>query len=118
MVRRRVVRRRVVRRRVVRSQQVAENRAVRLPWQAREYERTCAKCGYTWRVPRSAVHKPISGFNSAPRGRPVSLGGIDPVVPASEPELVSSEAISEVAAAYGHCPKCSSDYYKQRPIRS
>ena len=98
--------------------QGAENRVVRLPWQAREYERTCAKCGYAWRVPRSAVHKPISGFSSAPRGRPVSLGGVNPVVPASEAELVSSEAISEVAAAYEQCLKCGSDYYKQRTVRS
>jgi hypothetical protein len=91
---------------------------VRLPWQAREYERTCGKCGYTWRVPRSAVHKPISGFSSAPRGRPVSLGGVNPVVPESDPELAASGEISEVAAAYGHCPKCNSDYWKQRPVRS
>ena len=55
---------------------------------------------------------------SAPRGRPVSLGGVNPVIPASEAELVASEAISEVAAAYGQCPKCGSDYYKQRPVRS
>jgi hypothetical protein len=107
-----------VRDRMVRCQQMAENRTVRFSWRAREHERTCTKCGYAWRVPRSAVHKPISGFSSAPRGRPVSLGGIDPVVPASEPELVSSEAISEVAAATGHCPKCASPHYKQRPVRS
>ena len=23
---------------------------MRLPWQPREYERTCDNCGYTWRV--------------------------------------------------------------------
>jgi hypothetical protein len=42
----------------------------------------------------------------------------NPVVPGSDPELVSSEAISEVAAAYGHCPECGSDRYRQRPARS
>jgi hypothetical protein len=38
---------------------------MRLPWQAREYERTCADCGYSWRVPRAfARHRiSISGFN-------------------------------------------------------
>ena len=103
---------------VARRPRGAENRIVRLPWRARGYERTCVKCGYAWQVPRSAMHKPISGFSSAPRGRPVSLGGVNPVVPASEAELVASEEISEVAAAYGHCPKCGSDYYKQRRVRS
>ncbi len=97
---------------------MGDNRVVRISWRAREYERTCANCGYSWRVPRSAVHKPIAGFSSAPRGRPVSLGGIDPVTPASEPEIASSEAISEVVAAYGHCPKCHAGRYTQRPVRS
>jgi hypothetical protein len=64
------------------------------------------------------VHKPIAGFSSAPRGRPVSLGGIDPVVPDSEPEIAASEAISAAAAVYGHCPKCGSDQYTQRRARS
>ena len=69
-------------------------------------------------MPRSAVHKPISGFSLAPRGRPVTLGGLNPVVPDSEPEIAASEAISEEAAAYAECPKCGSGQYKQQPIRS
>ena len=91
---------------------------MRISWRANEYERTCADCGYTWRVPRSAVHKPISGFSLAPRGRPVSLGRLNPVVPDSEPEIAASEEISEVAAAYAQRPRCSSEHYTQRPVRS
>ncbi len=48
----------------------------------------------------------------------MSLGGINPVTPDSEPEVASSEAISEVAAAYGHCPKGGAERYTQRPARS
>ena len=91
---------------------------MRISWRANEYERTRADCGDTWRVPRSAVHKPISGFSLAPRGRPVSLGRLNPVVPDSEPEIATSEAISEEAAAYAQRPRCSSEHYTQRPVRS
>jgi len=90
---------------------MVENGAVRISWRAREYERTCGGCGYAWRVPRSAVHKPIPGFSVAPRGRAVSLGGINPVTPDSDPEIAASEAISETAAAYGRCPKCRAEQY-------
>jgi hypothetical protein len=31
---------------------------MRIPWRAREYERTCGDCGYVWMVPRWAVHSP------------------------------------------------------------
>jgi len=90
---------------------------VRIPWRAREYERTCANCGYVWHAPRPARVKPIAGFSAAPRGRPVSLGGIDPVVPDTEPELVGSEEISQAAAAFAQCPKCGSDDYTERRAR-
>jgi hypothetical protein len=90
---------------------------VRILWRAHEYERTYADCDYAWRVPRSAVHKPISAFGLA-RGRPVTLGGLDPVVVDSEPEIAASGAIGEVAAAYAECPKCGAEHYTQRPVRS
>src|SRR5690348_10759954 len=63
-----------------------------------------------------ASRSPVSA--SSPRGRPVSLGGLDPVVPDSEPEIAASEAISEEAAAYAECPKCGSGHYAQQTVRS
>ena len=64
------------------------------------------------------MHKPISGFGLGPRGRPVILGGLNPVAPDSEPEIAASEAISEEAAAFAECPKCGSQHCTQRPVRS
>jgi hypothetical protein len=64
------------------------------------------------------VRKPITGFGLAPRGRPVTLGGLDPVALDSEPEIAASEAIGEVAAASAECLKCGSEHYAQRPVRS
>jgi hypothetical protein len=64
------------------------------------------------------MRKPISGFSPAPRGRPVTLGGPNPVVPDSEPEVAASEAISEAAAAYAECPNRGSEHDTQRPVPS
>jgi hypothetical protein len=55
------------------------------------------------------VHKPISGFGLA-RGRPVALGGLDPVVADLGPEIAASGPIGEVAAAYAECPKCGAEH--------
>jgi hypothetical protein len=85
---------------------------MRLPWQAREFQRTCTNCGYTWRVPRSAARRRrgISAFSTAPWG--ISNA------PDSDPEIAASEAVSAVDAAYAHCPRCDSDRYTQQPVRS
>jgi ribosomal protein S27AE len=83
---------------------------MRLPWQPREYERTCGNCGYAWRVPRSVVRtRPISGFTgSANRHRNWRVSVADP-------RVAGSEAIDEVEEAYRCCPRCGSDRYTQRP---
>ena len=71
---------------------------MRLPRGAREFERTCADCGYAWRVPRSAARRRrgISAYSHMPRGTYR--------VSDSEPEIATAEAVSEVDAAYRHCP--------------
>ncbi len=84
---------------------------MRFPWRARGFDRTCLDCGYTWRVPGAAGRhrmRPVSGFSAAPRGGRVPDD--------TAPELASPEAISAVAEAYRHCPRCSCTRYTQRPV--
>jgi hypothetical protein len=85
---------------------------MRFPWQAREFERTCLDCGYSWQVPATVGRRrrgPISGYSAAPRGLRVPDDSV--------PELAATEAISEVAGAYRHCPRCSSERYSQRRVK-
>lgn len=81
---------------------------MRIPWLAREYERTCDECGHSWRVPRWAVHPPMQGLPMASR---TSVGDTGAVVAANA-------ELAEEAAVFHQCPECGSAHYKQRAIRS
>jgi hypothetical protein len=93
---------------------------MRFPWQARKYERTCAGCGYAWRVPRQFARRPVrtvSMFQT--RGLRVS-GGLDPrATDHSEydTEIQSSLELSKEAGAFRVCPKCGCEQYTQRAAR-
>jgi hypothetical protein len=84
---------------------------MRVPWRAREYERTCAGCGYVWLVPSSAVHPPMKGLPFAGLGRIGMQAEIDAVVAANA-------QMAEEKAAFRVCSKCGSVHYAQRAIRS
>ena len=89
---------------------------MRLPWQAREYERTCNDCGWSWRVPRQLARRrvqSISGFS-------VTSGGIQTAADRAElnAEVRSSMAMGEQAEAFRECPKCGSVNYSQHRARS
>ena len=69
-----------------------------LPWQAREYERTCDDCGWSWRVPRQLARRrvqSISGFS-------VTSGGIQTAADRAElkAEVQSSMEMGEQAEAF------------------
>jgi len=81
---------------------------MRIPWLAREYERTCNECGSVWRVPKWAVHPPMQGLPIASR---TSVGGPDGVVAANA-------ELAEEVAVFHRCPQCESAHYKQRAIRT
>jgi rRNA maturation protein Nop10 len=97
---------------------------MRLPWQARTYERTCSNCGTTWQVPRQFARRRLQGisaWNVAEQSRrPIIRGGPGDAVDWTElnTEVQASEAVTEQSAAFRVCPKCGSDSYTQRPARS
>lgn len=81
-----------------------------MPWQSQQYERTCEDCGYVWRVPK-AVARPHM------RGLPMT-GPAGGAVARADAVIAENAELGEKAAAFGRCPRCESDHYKQRPIRS
>jgi hypothetical protein len=86
--------------------------AMRIQWRAREYERTCDDCGYVWRVPKAVARPRLQDPEGRGRGGgPSGQGFMEGVIEANA-------ALSERAAASRRCPKCESDHYKQRTIRS
>jgi hypothetical protein len=92
---------------------------MRIPRPAREYERTCADCGQSWRVPRQFARKGIVSILGATSGQHVLRPRTDPA--ASGPVAADLEAgykLAEEAAALRECPRCSSVRYSQRPARS
>jgi ribosomal protein S27AE len=86
---------------------------VRLPWQPEDYARTCGKCGYTWRVPRSAARRrirSISAFLVAPNARSIDRREL-----ARQVESISME--KEAVEVFRHCPECGSDQFTQHAAR-
>jgi predicted nucleic-acid-binding Zn-ribbon protein len=78
---------------------------------AREWERTCAECGYTWRVPRSIARGGMSGTTE--RGMFRGAG--------SSPRILGEinagiEARAEQKEAFRICAKCGADDFTQRPV--
>jgi hypothetical protein len=86
---------------------------------AREWERTCTECGYTWRVPRSIARRGIRGLS----GMGMSGIGMGTSIRASRsnPQGFSElnaeiEARAEQMEAFRVCAKCGGDDFTQRPV--
>jgi hypothetical protein len=82
-----------------------------IPGLAQEYERTCDDCGQAWRVPKWVAHPHMKGL-------PMRHGGVGMVTDSTNAAVEANAELAERAAAFRRCPKCDSDHYKQRPIRS
>jgi len=85
---------------------------MRIPGLAKEYERTCDDCGHVWRVTKAIAHPHMQGLPmTGSRGR-------DSAAARAEAVAEANAKLAERAAAARRCPKCESDHYKQRTIRS
>lgn len=89
---------------------------------AREYERTCEDCGYVWRVPKGIARPHLRGLPmtfggmTGGRGAPAGAGGGG--MAGTDEVIAADETLVERAAAFESCPRCESNQYKQRPVRS
>jgi hypothetical protein len=86
---------------------------VRFTRRAKAFDRTCADCGYTWRVPRAFARlrlKSISAFDIAGGARGMAAGRAE-----LNRQVQSSMSRNEQAEAFRCCPECGSAHYSQRP---
>lgn len=86
---------------------------MRIPWRTQEYERTCDECGYVWRVPKEIARPRMRALpgEAIPQSPQLAAGQAEAV-------MAANAALGERAAAFRQCPRCESDRYKQRAIRS
>ena len=100
------------------AQRWANNGRVPFGFFAREYERTCAECGYTWRVPRSIARRGIRGVSGTGMSG-IGAGGATAAarsVPGGYNDLSADvEARAELMEGYRVCAKCGADDFTQRP---
>jgi len=84
---------------------------MRFPWQPREYARTCAECGYIWRVPRWAAQR---------RVRSISMISVASRATIDRGELTrkvqSASGANQSADTFRHCPRCEADHFTQRTL--
>jgi predicted nucleic-acid-binding Zn-ribbon protein len=93
----------------------ADNALVGLGLFAREWERTCSECGYTWRVPRSIARRGIRGMSAitvrgATAGRMTGTSDVGAL-------SADIEARADLMEGFRTCAKCGADDFTQRPCR-
>ena len=92
----------------------ANNERVPFGFLAREWERTCAECGCTWRVPRKIARRGIRGMSG------LSVHGQTLSARSSNAALGSLRsgigARAELMEGYQICAKCGVDDFTQRPV--
>lgn len=86
-----------------------------------EMQRTCSKCGYTWRVPRYYTkHHRTSGFTPS-SGGPAGFERMSPAsITSEQPDMLSeqNEQWVEAKARDSVYAKCGSERFRQSRIWS
>jgi len=85
---------------------------MRFPWQRQDYARTCAECGYTWRVPRRAAQRHVRSISmiSVATRTTIDRGEL-------AREIQSASAANRSADTFQRCPNCGADHFTQRVWR-
>jgi hypothetical protein len=86
-----------------------------LGFSAREWERTCSECGYSWRVPRAIARRGIRGMSA------MTVWGatVGPARDTSNSGALSASigARAELMEGFRVCAKCGVDHFTQRRCR-
>ena len=91
---------------------------MRIRLRAAEYERTCAECGYTWRVPRSIARRGIRGMSATTFMGATREGGFGQPGGQGLNRLAGGIAArAETMEGFRICAKCGIDKFTQRPVR-
>jgi predicted nucleic-acid-binding Zn-ribbon protein len=80
---------------------------------AREFERTCKECGYSWLVPRAVARRTWRGI-SATSVDGASRAGMSAGTSAGLSAGI--EAHAEEMESYRICAKCGADDFTQRAV--
>jgi predicted nucleic-acid-binding Zn-ribbon protein len=90
-----------------------------LGWLAKNYERTCRECGYSWQVPRSIARRGIRGISAfSVFGASKEVGFMQPGGPGLSDVEADIADRAELMEGYRRCAKCGADDFTQRPIRA
>jgi len=85
---------------------------MRLPWQPKEFERTCTECGCVWRVPRSAARRRVGSISMWTAATPSSVDRAE-----LGRQVSAAAAANEPAGVLSRCPSCGAAEFTQRPVR-
>jgi predicted nucleic-acid-binding Zn-ribbon protein len=81
---------------------------------AREWERTCAECGYTWQVPRSIARRGIRGMSAVTVFGSVTSARRSPSGGTRYRGDIAARA--DLMEGFRTCAKCGADHFTQRPV--